>query len=113
VADLAAAAAAPPPADGAAAAGAGAEAAPAPAAPAAAASFSSLFSLLPSPPVAGAGDARDTLTLCAATSAERREWIVHIKSRLRAREFPAALNRVYLHPAPAFHAQLTRHAADA
>lgn len=43
-----------------------------------------------------AGRERDTLTLCASSSRERRQWIVHLKARLRTAEFNLSLNRLYL-----------------
>jgi hypothetical protein len=49
------------------------------------------------------GPGRDVLTLCASSSQERRDWIVHLKARLRGRDLAAlssGLNRMYLQPDP-------------
>lgn len=59
-------------------------------------SASALAASLAALNLGAAGRERDALTLCAGSSRERRQWIVHLKARLRTAEFNLSLNRLYL-----------------
>lgn len=45
-----------------------------------------------------AGIHRDVLTMCAHTAAERRQWILHLKARLRNPDATQLLSSLYLEP---------------